>query len=127
MIQASFQWQVTPGQAFEQLVENYTKTVFLTGRRVAEARAAEMENWAKANAPWQDRTGNARAGLNSFVKDSPGVVAEIVIQHGVDYGVWLEIAHGGRFAIIAKTIDTYGPLLMRDMQRIMNLKLATLG
>jgi hypothetical protein len=94
---------------------------------VAEARAAEMEQWAKANAPWQDRTGNARAGLSAVPKDSPGVVAEVIISHGVDYGVWLEIANGGRYAIVAKTIDTFGPLMMRDMQRIMNLKLATSG
>lgn len=127
MLQASFQWQVTPGQAFEQLVENYTKAVFLSGRRVAAARAAEMENWAKANAPWQDRTGNARAGLNAITKDSPGVIAEIVISHGVDYGIWLEIANGGRYAIIAKTIDAFGPRLMQDVQRIMNLGLATSG
>lgn len=120
----AFVWDVTPEQAFGDLVENYTKTVFLSGRRVAEARALDMENWAKANAPWQDRTGNARAGLNAVVKQSPGVIAEIVMSHGVDYGVWLEIANGGRFAIIAKTIDTFGPIFMADMQRIMNLKLA---
>lgn len=121
-----FQWEVTPNQAFDQLVENYTNTVFATGRRVAEQRAQAMEQWAKANAPWTDRTGAARRGLHATVQESPGVIAQIIISHdpNLDYPIWLEIANGGRYAIIAPTIDQWGPVFMQDMQRIVNLQLA---
>lgn len=121
-----FKWDVAPNQAFPALVDAYTKTIFLSGRRVADSRAKEGEQWMKDNAPWQDRTGDARAGLHVDVLESPGVLAELVFAHGEDvpYAVWLEIANGGRYAIIAPAIDYWGPILMRDIQRIVNLGLA---
>lgn len=123
----AFTWTVTPNQAFPELYENYTKTIFLTGRRVAEQRAKTLEQWAKDNAIWQDRTGEARAGLKAEVRESPGVLAEIVLKHTAKHGLWLEIANGGRYAIIARAIDVQSVEFMRDIQRIMNLKLATGG
>lgn len=120
---AKGRWIVEPGLAFPQLMERYSKTIFLAGRRVAEERAKTILEYAKTNAPWQDRTGAARAGLKADVLDSPGVLTEIVLSHGVPYGVWLELAHGGKNAIIAKTIDAQAPLFMRDIQRMMNLKI----
>lgn len=124
-----FKWDVAPNQAFPELVENYTKTIFLSGRRVAASRAKEAEQWMRDNAPWTDRTGAARAGLNVQVLESPGVLAELVFSHdpSLDYVVWLEIANGGNYAIIAPAIDYWGPQFMRDVQRIMNLQLATKG
>jgi hypothetical protein len=122
-----FKWVVPPTSVFPQAYAKYTQAVFTSGRRVAEARAGDMERWAKNNAPWTDRTGNARSSLHADVADSPGVVAEITLSHGVEYGIWLEIAHAGRFAIIAPAIDTYGPIFMRDMQNMMNLGLVTRG
>lgn len=127
MPQASgFHWDVPPDLAFPQLVERYTNTIILTGRRVANQRAEEAEQWMKDNAPWQDRTGAARAGLHVDVLESPGVLAELVFSHddSLDYPVWLEIANGGRFGIISKSIDHWGSVLMRDVQRIVNLGLA---
>lgn len=123
----AFSWQVTPGQAFPELYENYTKTIFLTGRRVAEQRAKTLEQWAKDNAPWQDKTGEARRGLKAEVLESPGVLAEIVLSHSAPHGIWLEIANGGKYAIIAKAIDVQSVEFMKDIQRIMNLKLASRG
>lgn len=122
----SFRWEVPPDLAFPQLVERYTNTIMLTGRRVANQRAEEAAQWMKDNAVWQDRTGAARAGLHVEVREGPAVLAELVFAHGenVPYGVWLEIAHGGNFAIIAPAIDYWGPRLMQDIQRIVNLGLA---
>lgn len=124
-----FKWIVAPNQTIPQMAEQYTKTVFLTGRRVVEQRAPEAEAWMKANHPWTNRTGAAEAGLHVEVKESPGVLVEMVFSHddSLDYPVFLEIKDGGRWAIIAKAIDVWGPIIMRDLQRIMNLGLATRG
>lgn len=124
----AFKWDVTPGQALPQLVANYTRTIFVSGRRVAQDRANQAAIWMKSNAPWQDRTGRARAGLRVDVLESPGVLAELVFTHGEDipYSVWLEIGNqGGRYAIIAPAIDYWGPQFMADIRRIVNLGLAT--
>lgn len=122
----AFKWDVAPGDTIPQMAEKYTKTIFLSGRRVAESRAKEAEQWMKDNAPWTDRTGRARDGLSVKVLESPGVLAELVFSHDPDlsYTLWLEIANSGKYAIIAPAIDYWGVVLMRDLQRITNLGLA---
>lgn len=121
-----FKWDVPPDLAFGQLIDQYAKTTMLSGRRVADQRAEDATQWMKDNAVWSSQTGRARAGLHVDVLDSPGVLAELVFSHGDDvpYGVWLELAHGGQYAIIAPAIEYWGAILMKDLQRIMNLGLA---
>lgn len=122
----SFRWEVPPDLAFPQLVDRYSRVILQSGRRIAYERAEDMENFAKQNAPWQDVTGNARERLHATVEEN-GPLAEIILAHGVDYGVWLELSHGGKNQILATTLDIYGPIVMRDLQRIMNLQMATRG
>lgn len=121
-----FKWEVAPDLAFPELVSAYTETIIVTGRRVAEQRAEEAAQWMRDNAVWEDKTGAARAGLHVDVNEAPAVLAELVFSHGEDvpYAVWLELAHGGKYAIIAPAIDYWGPRLMQDVQRIVNLGLA---
>lgn len=121
-----FQWQVAPTDVFPQAARNYTQTIIASGRRVSHSRAQEAEQWLKDNAPWQDRTGDARRGLSVTVNEAPSVLAELVFSHdpALDYTIWLEVANGGKYAIIARAIDYWGPILMRDIQRIINLGLA---
>lgn len=72
-----------------------------------QTAASKMEGWAKENAPWTDRTGAARQRLHgeAYWEDSKIVVA--AIMHQVDYGIWLELAHQRRFAILEKAIDEH--------------------
>lgn len=114
-----FKWIVAPNQTIPQMAEAYTRAVFQSGRQLAQQNAAEMEAWAKANAPWTDRTGAARAGLHATVEET-GQIGTIVLSHGVPHGLWLEVANGGRFSIIAKAIDVFGPKYMQDLQRMLS-------
>lgn len=116
MPKSTFTWVVPPGLAFPQLMDRYSKAIFQTTNEIAHKNAAEMEAWAKANAPWQDRTGAARATLKATVAQT-GQATEITLAHGVDYGVWLELTHGGKNAIIAPAIDYWGPKLMQDLRQ----------
>lgn len=72
--------------------------------------AAAMEEWAKQNAPWTDRTGNARKGLYGFAGGTHGGeegkgAYYAGVSHGddIDYGIWLEVRWNGRYSIIDKT------------------------
>jgi len=123
----AFKWTVAPSDVLPQGYQKYTQAVYVTGNRVAESRAQKMLAWAKANHTWQNQTGAAEAGLNVDVNQAPGVVASITLAHGVDYGIWLEVANQGRFGVISMSIDTWGPIFMRDMQNMMNLGLVTRG
>lgn len=117
-----FKWEVDPTDVFPQMAEKYTQAVFQSGNRIAYERAEDMEQWAKEKAPWQDRTTDAREFLSATVEET-GPIGTIVLSHGVPYGLWLEIAHQGNYAIIAPAIDYWAPIVMRDIQRMMNLGL----
>ena len=118
-----FKWDVDPSLAFPEFVEQYTRITFRTGRIVGEQRAAEAEMWMKENAPWQDVTGAAREGLHAEFRQEPRLFGEITLAHGdhIPYGIWLEVAHGGRWGIISRAVDFWGRRFMNDVQRIMRL------
>lgn len=80
-------------------------------RAVFEGGAAEVEAAARANAPWDDRTGDARMGLTAEVYDDGGVMV-MELYHTVDYGEWLEVIQDGRFATIMPTLEAFGPRLI---------------
>jgi hypothetical protein len=120
----AFKWEVAPTDVFPQMAEKYTQAVFQSGRNIAYDRAEDMENWAKENAPWKDRTGDARERLHATVEET-GPIGTIVLSHGVDYGIWLEVKNAGAYAIIAPAIDYWAPIVMRDLQRMMNLGLVS--
>jgi hypothetical protein len=68
--------------------------------------AGTLEGYAKEYAPWTDRTANARQGLNAGAEEDNGKYT-LYLSHGVEYGVWLETAHGGNYAIIQPTFDAH--------------------
>lgn len=68
--------------------------------------ASQLEAEARNNAIWDDRTGNARAGLNAQVTNEEHAVS-LALAHGVDYGFWLEVIQNGRFAIIMPTLEAH--------------------
>lgn len=102
----------------DTLSQGIANFVFKTADRYSEHAqefAQDLVDYAKQNAPWNDRTGDARAGLNAEVVSDNGTLS-IVLQHGVDYGIWLEIRWGGRYAIILPTVETMGRKLYDKMQ-----------
>lgn len=78
---------------------------------LVEQAAQEVEEYAKVNAPWGDRTGDAREGLTAEAQTDANTLA-IILYHTVDYGIWLEIRNGGEYAIILPTIEHMGPVVM---------------
>ena len=65
--------------------------------------ALKLQNYARDNAPWTDRTGHARQRLTGTTsRIDKGY--RITLAHGVDYGKWLELAHEKKYAIIQPTI-----------------------
>lgn len=94
-----------------QRLTTYGQNVKLAQHRVAEYFAPIVETEAKQNAPWTDRTGNARQGLHGFVEDLSASVVAITLAHGVSYGIFLELRNQGRYAIIMPTLEAnYQPV-----------------
>lgn len=68
--------------------------------------AQEILDYAQSNAPWEDRTGDARRLLDVAVQEDPEAII-IQLYHQVDYGLWLEVIQNGRFAIIMPTLERF--------------------
>lgn len=85
---------------------------------IAQYNAPRVESYMKDNAPWTDRTGNARNGLAARPYRDNNEVG-IVLFHQVPYGIYLETRFDGRYAIIQPTIDTLGPQIMAQYNRIL--------
>jgi hypothetical protein len=81
--------------------------------------AVEAEQMAKDNAPWTDRTHDARKLLKGVVLDGKTTVDTklgsvtigkeksigIALVHRVEYGKYLETANSGQYAILKPTIE----------------------
>lgn len=95
------------------------KTITLTVDYAANFGQGKM----KYDAPWTDRTGAARAGLftdKSHAGSLGAGVHRIVFGHGVDYGIWLEVANSGRYQIIMPTVKSVGQDLMKGLEGMLN-------
>lgn len=75
--------------------------------RFAVTGANQLEAYAKENARWQDRTGDARRRLKGSTLEIENGY-KLKLAHGVDYGIWLELAMERRYAIIEETIQRVG-------------------
>lgn len=84
----------------------------------AETVAKDFESYTKENRPWTDRTGRARQGLVGYVKITT-TGYRVVIAHTVDYGIWLEMAHEKRYAILEPTVRLKGPEAIRGMAHLL--------
>lgn len=81
--------------------------------------ALKLQNSMRSNAPWKDRTGRARqtlTGTGYKAEDNSGYI--IKLAHGVNYGVFLELAHEKRFAIIKPTIQAHGPEVLEAFDNL---------
>lgn len=87
---------------------------------VALARrwAGDLEGQMRVKAPWTDRTGVARASLFSDVRLGPDELS-IILAHGVDYGVYLELANNGKYAILWPTATANAPDIVASYQRLL--------
>lgn len=78
-------------------------------RMLCEQGALKLKADAQRNARWADRTGAARQRLNAGVEDID-TAYRLYLAHGVDYGIWLELAHEKKFSIIPDTIRYTGTM-----------------
>ena len=85
-----------------------------------EYHAPRAAAFAKKNAPWTDRSTNARNGLFSVAeRDRPRY--RIVVAHSMPYGIWLEVKNSGRYATINPTINHEGPEVMKTVAGLFSM------
>ena len=120
MVQTGFRWERPPEQALSELTEAYVAAIERGVFKIAQGYAPEIENWMKANAPWTDRTGNARQSLYTEVNQVVQSMVELVLSHGVEYGIHLEMRSAGKWGIVDKAIDHFAPILWSEVVRMLS-------
>lgn len=78
-----------------------------------------IEPYAKRNARWKDRTGNARRGLNAKVSKKV-LKYQITVAHGVWYGIRLETWFERRYAILEETIKMTSPKVLENYRNLLD-------
>ncbi len=84
----------------------FTKVAAATFMQMQNS-AAYLEERMKADRPWTDRTGDARKRLSARAYAQDNHTFAIELAQGVDYGIYLELAHEKKYAIIMPTIHLY--------------------
>ncbi|MCC6454201.1 MAG: hypothetical protein IT328_04610 [Caldilineaceae bacterium] len=125
---SGFTWTDPPSALFPAGMEVYVTKIHVGVKAIAEKWAPEIENWMRANAPWTDRTANARQSLWSDVNEVVGVMVEIIMAHGVEYGTYLEgwdprhsrwMQNAGTWAVVEPALDHFAPLIWADVVAMM--------
>lgn len=95
-------------------VETKSQVAF---RMFATEGAKKFENYAKQNRPWTDRTGQARQRLTGWVEMFSDKI-RIHIGHGVDYGIYLELANEKKYAILQQTVNAASPEILEGFKEL---------
>jgi hypothetical protein len=138
------------GFVWVQPPSNISKGISAYGKKVEAALYAIAGKWgqdvqdeARTDARWTDRTGNARSGIfyavdglgmgtligqvsaeaktlmkDTSVEEGSNNTLIIVVSHTIFYGKFLELMSGGKYAIIMSTIERNLPRLESLVQRI---------
>lgn len=109
-------WKTPPaklGQRLDQYKSELTRGVQSTVQRFAP----RLAQTAKTIAPWNDRTGDARAGLTATAETS-GTQAKITLATTVHYGVYLELGTRkmSAYPSVMPAIQREAPALMSELQ-----------
>jgi hypothetical protein len=136
-----FRW-IKPPEEIQKALAAYEKKALAAAHAVAAYVGQAMQDDARQNAPWEDRTGNARGGLFFAIDgfglppvmgrvsvsgeaaqgegtfDESGGPSRLILTlgHTMYYGKYLETAHGAKYAIVMSTIEGHLPQLEAMLQ-----------
>lgn len=108
------------GSSLKSGLDNMSEKLGAAVLMYASTKANELQSRMKLNRPWTDRTGMAKALLNAKVSQPDKQTIRVTLAHGVEYGIWLELANEKNYAIIGPTVRDEGPRIVQDMGNLMS-------
>jgi len=137
---SGFEWVVSP-KVIAQGLDDYGQKALIAIQAVANYWGQFVQDEAREEALWEDRTSNARGGIffavdgfglhplmGEVTPESKSEMSDVAIEsgdantliitlgHTVFYGKFLELSNGGRYAIIMTTMEKNFPKLERMVQ-----------
>ena len=108
----------------DKFLNNLTQTenrLLRATRLYAETSAAQLEAYAKQNAPWKDITGISRQTISHDVK-SDRYKQTIILRGGVSaHFPYLELAFERRYAIIEPTMIKLAPGIVKGWRKVIGI------
>lgn len=93
------------------------ESVKRAGAMAVQMAGTETVVYAKHNAPWTDRTGNARKSIH---QESSNNGLATMVGIGMPYGKYLELCNGGKYRIIHPAVFSYGKAqLLKNLKGIL--------
>lgn len=111
---------VTPPSTVSQGIRQYGEQIQGRALAAAQALARQVETEMKAEAPWTDQSGQARAQLYAEAQALTTEVIELLIGGRAPHQVFLEVCNGGRYAIVGPTFQRVGPRLLQMLADLGN-------
>ena len=105
-----------PSATIKRMAEIKQRSMF-AAEQVARNGAARMEAEAKRNAPWTDRTGNARQTIRG-VSGWSGKKLRCGVTGNMAYSPYLEFTHEGQNAVLWPTINNNKEKIMEQMRKV---------
>jgi hypothetical protein len=141
MTTSGFQWVVSPSQQLIPAINKYGADALVAVQAVANYWGQYVQDEARQEASWEDRTANARGGLffavdgfglspltGTVTPDAKSQMSDVAVEsgdkdtliitlgHTVFYGKYLEspeFIQGGKYAVVMSTIERNLPKLER--------------
>lgn len=118
MAKTALVWTEPPA-VLQQAITSYGELVESKVGAFLVMERLEAQNWMRQNRPWKDISGNARRGLRVEVVER-GSQWIMYFIHSVDYGVFLELSRGGKYAVIEPGLRRTVPRIKRGMKGLVN-------
>jgi len=67
---------------------------------------------------WRDKLTHARPGIFGEAAEFNDNTLRVRVAHTMEYGVYLELANSGKYAILEPTVKRHAPDFFRDAERI---------
>lgn len=138
---SGFHWVISPEQQLIPNLEDYGRKALVAIQAVANYWGQTIQDEARVEAGWVDRTGNARSGLffavdgfgmapitGTVTSEAQAEMKDIAIEsgdaetliitlgHTVFYGKFLELSNGGQYAVVMSTIERNFGMLERMLK-----------
>jgi len=108
---------------YNSLTPNLKKLTPLLNRNIYQVllyHEPQLRTAAKHDAPWRDRTGNARQGHDTKISMIEPHVYQLVLFNKISYAFWLEVRWSGKYANIMPTIRWYAPKVFASYRKLLD-------
>jgi hypothetical protein len=116
-VTTEFEWIADPEKVFPVMMNQYIVDIRAAIAAVLLRYEPEIETWLKTNAGWTDQTGNLRQSMWAEFQQV-ALDLQIAFDYDLDYGVFLELANSGAYAVTGPALDYFAPRIWADIQRL---------